>query len=207
MHQNTNRRLQHRILDECNYLSSPQYQSNHVSKTMAVTKASSIKMSVRNILELLQWCHNRCDSVSNHQPHHCLLNRWFRRRSKKTSKLRVTGLCAGNSPGTGEFPAQMASNAENVSIRWRHHFVLVSVKPMPQTSLNMNHRTSKLYRKQCLCTSFRRLRHDDVIKWKHFPRYRPFVRETIGHLWIPLTKGSDAELWCFLWSAPEQTVD
>ena len=45
-----------------------------------------------------------------------LLNRLFRRRSKKTSKLRVTGLCAGNSPGTGEFPAQMASNAENVSI-------------------------------------------------------------------------------------------
>ena len=37
------------------------------------------------------------------------------------SKLRVTGLCEGNSPGTGEFPAQMASNAENVSIWWRHH--------------------------------------------------------------------------------------
>ena len=36
--------------------------------------------------------------------------------SKKTSKLRVTGLCAGNSPVTGEFPAQKASNAENVSI-------------------------------------------------------------------------------------------
>ena len=32
-----------------------------------------------------------------------------------------TGLCAGNSPETGEFPAQMASNAENVSIWWRHH--------------------------------------------------------------------------------------
>ena len=43
------------------------------------------------------------------------------RRSKKTSKLRVTGLCARNSPVTGEFPAQMASNAENVSIWWRHH--------------------------------------------------------------------------------------
>ena len=39
---------------------------------------------------------------------------------KKTSKLRVTGHCAGNSPGTSEFPAQMASNAENVSIWWRH---------------------------------------------------------------------------------------
>ena len=47
----------------------------------------------------------------------------FRHRSKKTSKLRVTGLCVGNSPGTGEFPAQMASNAENVSIWWRHHVV------------------------------------------------------------------------------------
>ena len=52
------------------------------------------------------------DCVSNHQPHDCLLNRLFRRRSKKTSKLRVTGLCAGNSPGTGEFYAQLASNTE-----------------------------------------------------------------------------------------------
>ena len=68
----------------------------------------------------LQWRHNGRDSVSNHQPHDCLLNRLFRRRSKETSKLRVTGLYAGNSPVTREFPAQMASNAENVSIWWRH---------------------------------------------------------------------------------------
>ena len=39
---------------------------------------------------------------------------------KKTSKLRVTGLCEGNAPVTGEFPAQRASNAENVSIWWRN---------------------------------------------------------------------------------------
>ena len=68
----------------------------------------------------LPWRHNGHDSVSNHQPHHCLLNRLFGCRSKKTLKLRVTGLCVGNSPGTGDFPAQMASNAENVSIWWRH---------------------------------------------------------------------------------------
>ena len=67
----------------------------------------------RNV-ETLQWRHNGCDSVSNHQPHDCLLKRLFRRRSKKTSKPRVTGLCAGISPGTGGFPAQMASYAENV---------------------------------------------------------------------------------------------
>ena len=69
----------------------------------------------------LQWRHNGLDSVSNHQPHDCFLNRLFRRRSKKTSQLHVTGLCAGNSPGTCEFPTQMASYAENVSIWWRHH--------------------------------------------------------------------------------------
>ena len=73
------------------------------------------------IAQPLRWRHNGHDSVSNHQPHDCLLKGLFRRRSKKTWKLRVTGLCAGNSPGTGEFPAQMASNAENVSIWWRHH--------------------------------------------------------------------------------------
>ena len=67
----------------------------------------------------LLWRHNGHDGVSNRQPHDSLLNRLLRRRSKKTSKLRVTG-CVGNSPGTGEFPAQMASNAENVSIWWRH---------------------------------------------------------------------------------------
>ena len=55
-------------------------------------------------------------SVSNHQPHDCLINCLFRRRSMKTSKLRVTGLFAGNSPVTDEFPAQMVVNAENVSI-------------------------------------------------------------------------------------------
>ena len=72
-------------------------------------------------LTSLQWYHNGRDGVSNHQPPDCLLNRLLRRRSKKTSKLRVTGLCAGNSPGTGEFHAEMTSNAENVSIWWRHH--------------------------------------------------------------------------------------
>ena len=69
----------------------------------------------------LQWRHYEHDCVSSHQPHDCLLNRLFRHRWKKTSKLRATGLCEGNSPVTGEFPAQRTSNAENVSIWWRHH--------------------------------------------------------------------------------------
>ena len=66
----------------------------------------------------LLWRHNGCDWVSNHQPRDCLLNRLFRCRSKKTSKLCDTGLCEENSPVTYEFLAQRASNVENVSIWW-----------------------------------------------------------------------------------------
>ena len=68
----------------------------------------------------LQWRHNELNGVSNHQPHDCLLNRLFRRRSKKTSKLLVTGLCVGNSPGPVN-STQRASYTENVSIWWRYH--------------------------------------------------------------------------------------
>ena len=46
----------------------------------------------------LQWRHNERDGIWNRQPHDCLLNRLFRRRSRKTSKLRVTGLWVRNSP-------------------------------------------------------------------------------------------------------------
>ena len=67
------------------------------------------RWSLLGLPRSLQWRHNGRDSISNHQPHDCLLNRLFRHRSKKTSKLRVTGLCVGNSPGIDEFPAQMAS--------------------------------------------------------------------------------------------------
>ena len=100
----------------------------HIYRSMLVAISPSDPRSTRYLgvffdCSSLQWRHSGRDSVSNHQPHDCLLNRFFRRRSKKTSKFRVTGLCAGNSPGTDEFPAQMASYAENVSIWWRHHFV------------------------------------------------------------------------------------
>ena len=69
----------------------------------------------------LQWRNDERDGVSNLQPRNCLLNRFFRRRSKKISKLRATGLCEGNSPVTSEFPVQRVSDAENVSNWWRHH--------------------------------------------------------------------------------------
>ena len=67
----------------------------------------------------LQWPHDGRDVVSNHQPHACLLSRVLGSDQRKHQSNN--GLCAGNSPVTGEFPAKMASNAENVSIWWRRH--------------------------------------------------------------------------------------
>ena len=69
----------------------------------------------------LLWRHDELEGVSICQPHDCLLNRLFKYRSKITSKLRVTGLCEGNSPMIGEFPTQRTSDMENVSIWWCHH--------------------------------------------------------------------------------------
>ena len=102
------------------------HSHNHVTCNQEVKKNNNANharatASIWDCLIALQWRHNGHDGLSNHQPSHCLLNRLLRHRSKNTSKLRVTGLCSGNSPGTGEFPAQMASNAENVPIWWRHH--------------------------------------------------------------------------------------
>ena len=46
--------------------------------------------------------------------------------------------------------------------------------------------------------------YDDIIKWNHFYRVTgPLRGESTGDRWIPLTKASDAELWCFVWPAPE----
>ena len=71
---------------------------------------------------------NLCSLQWRHDKHGGLMivysTVFSRCRSKKTSKLSVIGLCKGNSPVTDDFPAQRASNAENVSIWWRHSVVL-----------------------------------------------------------------------------------
>ena len=70
---------------------------------------------------ILQGRHNERDAVSNHLRLDCLFNPLFKRRSKKTSKLRITGLCEGKPPVTGGFHSQIVINAENVSTWWRHN--------------------------------------------------------------------------------------
>ena len=98
--------------------------------------------------------------------------------NNKTSKLRVTGLCAGGLLVTGEFPAQRASNAEivsfdDVNMSWvfpprtgimntRHWGMLVTGRFRRSTEISVHGGEPRC--------------HDDVIKWKHFPRCWSFVR-------------------------------
>ena len=132
----------------------------------------------------------------------------FRCRSKKISKLCVTGLCAGNSPVTGEFPAQMASNAENASIWWRHHAIVpvlcnhlfLSLIPVwwslwnPGVHVIPTSSSTGAPGVVIMMTSS----NENI-----FRVTGPLCGEFTGHRWIPLTKASGAELWCFLWSAHE----
>ena len=64
----------------------------------------------------LQWRHNDHDSVSNHQ-HHVVIQTQI----KENTKVPCHWPLCGDFTGTGDFPAQRASYAENVSIWWRHH--------------------------------------------------------------------------------------
>ena len=150
-------------------------------------------------------------------------------------------LC-GEFTGTGEFPAQRASYAENISIWWCHHdsrrklFVNIMVG---EGEVDFKWRFE--YKKKCkIVGNLRRdmgvlldfkisplhyricILFNIVLDWNAIYRviimitslngniFRvtgPLWGEFTGHWWIPLTKASNAELWCFLWSAPEQTVE
>ena len=102
---------------------------------------------------------------------------------KHKSSASLSFFC-GEFTGDRWIPRTKASNAENVSIWWRHHGLVQEkvtslLMPWSYVFLASTHR------------------HDDVIKWRHFPHYWPFVRGIQRSLIIPITKSSDAELWCF----------
>ena len=104
---------------------------NQVTNILYYTQARVCTIALAIFSRTLQWRHNGCDGVSNHQPHDCSLKRLSRRGSKKTSKLRVIGLVRG----IHRWPvnsAQLASSAENISIWWRNHVIYNDVYVMPR---------------------------------------------------------------------------
>ena len=125
-------------------------------------------------LKSLHWRHNDHDGISNHQPNGCLLNRLFRRRSKKTSKLRVTGLCVGNSPGPVNSP----------------HKGSVTRKMFPFDGVIMPS-AFRLFVQQFVQAHI----NENI----NIPRHWPLWRESTGDRWIPLTRTSNAENVSILW--------
>ena len=75
----------------------------------------------------LQWRHER-EGVSNHGRLDCLLNRLSGADERNHQSSASLAFVGGNSPVTGEFPAQRASDAEKVSIWWRYHRCEISIK-------------------------------------------------------------------------------
>ena len=142
----------------------------------------------------LQWCHNKCNDISNRQPHDCWINRLFRHWSKKTSKLHITGLCEGNSPVTSEFPEQRASYTKNVSIWW-HHYETTSISCR---ILSKGPLSSQLWASwmSSLPVSV------PIFRWRMIPLEIFFRILTIDTLWLALTGqfwGVFCELKIYLW--------
>ena len=142
-----------------------------------------------------------------HQPYDCLLNGLFRRRSKKTWKLRVIGLCAGNSPGTGEFAAQMASNAENISIWWRHH---VLVFKTPDVTGQVRTLSTCFQRHECGCVKAFSVQRDIWLPdshWHILLREQTCFRSVF--IWQTMNAGFYVKSWPFkcrwhIYAGPER---
>ena len=157
----------------------------------------------------LRWRRNERDGVSNHQPRNCLLDRLFRHIRKKTSKLRGTGLRARNSLVTGEFPAQMVSNAEMLpfddvimfyynnnnnnlinDLRFGEH----------HAQSNSGDRDSR-YEPHFKNASLKKILHEAVMTWKHF-------LALLTPLWgFPTQRTIDLWLWKYLCSWPEYVLE
>ena len=93
------------------WLFFPYFQGLFFISTGEIARLSQYQWRRSSLNKPQQTANNGRDGVSNHQPHHCLLNRLFSRRSKETSRLRWPV----NSPHTGPV------TRKNVSIWWRHH--------------------------------------------------------------------------------------
>ena len=117
-------------------------------------KAKNLKIistyTAVDTLKSLQWHHNERGGVSNHRGFDCLLNHLIKRRSKKTSKLRVTGLCEGIHRWPVKSPHKGPLTRKNVSIWWRHHDPLLSSMLARIMYIHVKHATYSL---QCSSNS------------------------------------------------------
>ena len=163
----------------------------HVPK-LPKTRESKSNSTPFTALTTLRWRHNGSVGVSDQRPHDCLLSRSFRCRSKKTPKRHVTGLCAGNSSVTGEFPAQMASNAESISIAWRHRDNKSRRQTVPMVSIKLVYIYILQYQIYIIVYKFNQHNgQNSLSSWATKKIYKSRITglvEWTGDQWINLTK-------------------
>ena len=80
----------------------------------------------------------------------------------KTQRTHVTGLSEGNPPVIGEFPSQRGSNAENVSIWWRHHEDLPNNQWITALHLIKYSKNRNIPGKLCQCNCIMPYKHHEA---------------------------------------------
>ena len=131
----------------------------------------------------LQWRHNDRHCVWNHQQFDGLLNYLFKLPSKKHQSPRYQSSLRGIHRWPVDFPHEGPANMESVSVAWRHNGIDVILIVKHSAIIMMTSSNGNIFRVTGhLCGEFTGLR------------------------WIPRTKASDAELWCFLWSVPDKRL-
>ena len=126
------------------------------------------------------------DGMTNHWLLDCFSSSLLEFTTKKTSKIKITGpFFVRNPPVTSGFPTQSARYAVIVFITWCQHrliYILIVLfqyapfvfKDHEKTNVTMGYCVDMLELLSQML-DFRYGLHDDVIKWKHFPRHWPFV--------------------------------
>ena len=124
---------------------------------MATSHRYDIEMSMMSssrIVDTLQWRHNECGGVSNQRRLGCLLNRLFRRRSKKMSMFRVTGLCEGIHRWSVNSPHKWPVTRKMFFIWWRHHETISVRTHLADSPTERNKNTDKYQKKKWLLSKF-----------------------------------------------------
>ena len=169
--------------------------------------------------DILQWRHNECDGVSNHRCLDCLLNSLYRPQATRLCCLYCqTALCAcrKDEKTTNRLDCSTASMLPSSDYIWcRRKEMGTSASSSFEkqtTGSSVKHielccgrvtQNGKLFCWQSFLVGHIVSVHNDVINGTIFRVTGHLCGEFTSHRWIPHTKASDAELWCFLWSAPE----
>ena len=168
--------------------------------SLVVHRLSSIWLIISSLL----WRHNGGECVSNHQPHDCLINHLFRRRSKETSKIRWPV----NSPHKGPVTRKIFQFDDVIMC----FFVFVVSSALNGFAWFITHifHGHYIWHKKPIQDFIKSLvsdAHNALIKaliymmtssnGNIFRVTGPLSGKFIGHRWFPLTKASDAELWFY----------